>query len=42
MGIYDGYNIRDGVCTVLDAPRFGVTIDKNGLRGVRIKYDVRA
>jgi L-alanine-DL-glutamate epimerase-like enolase superfamily enzyme len=40
--IYDGYQIKDGCCSVPDAPGFGLAIDENKFGRVRVNSDLRA
>ena len=39
---YDGYRISDGECSVPDAPGFGLTINEDPFRRLKINFDVRA
>jgi D-galactarolactone cycloisomerase len=42
MLIADGYKINDGICSVPDAPGFGLAIDERKFGRVRINFDLRA
>ncbi len=39
--IADGYKIDDGVCSVSDAPGFGLAIDESRLERVTVNFDLR-
>jgi len=40
--IADGYQIADGVCSVPDAPGFGLTIDESRFERARVNFELRA
>jgi L-alanine-DL-glutamate epimerase-like enolase superfamily enzyme len=40
--IADGYEIKDGVCSVPDAPGFGLAIDERRFERVRVNFDLKA
>jgi L-alanine-DL-glutamate epimerase-like enolase superfamily enzyme len=40
--LYDGYEINEGVCSVPDAPGFGLAVDENKFDRVRANFDLRA
>jgi D-galactarolactone cycloisomerase len=40
--IYDGYQINDGLCSVPDAPGFGLAIDESKFGRVRVNFDLQA
>lgn len=40
--ISDGYEIADGVCSVPDAPGFGLTIDESRFERASVNFDLRA
>jgi len=40
--IYDGYRIADGVCSVPDAPGFGLALDERRFARVTVNFDLRA
>ena len=40
--IHDGYEIRDGFCSVPDAPGFGLAIDESRFGRVRVNFDLMA
>ena len=42
MLISDGYRIKDGYCTVPDAPGFGLALDEEKFRNVRPNFELRA
>jgi len=42
MLIADGYRINDGICSVPDAPGFGLTVDERKFSRVRVNCDLRA
>ncbi len=41
MLIADGYEIKDGVCSVPDTPGFGLAIDENRFDHVSVNFDLR-
>ena len=40
--IYDGYEIKDGTCSVPDAPGFGLAIDERRFGRVRVNFNLKA
>jgi L-alanine-DL-glutamate epimerase-like enolase superfamily enzyme len=40
--IAEGYQIDDGVCTVSDAPGFGLTVDEKQFQRVSVNFDLRS
>jgi L-alanine-DL-glutamate epimerase-like enolase superfamily enzyme len=40
--VADGYKIDDGVCTVPDAPGFGLAIHEKNFERVRVNFDLKA
>jgi len=42
MLIADGYRINDGICSVPDAPGFGLALDERRFDRVRINFDLKA
>lgn len=39
--IYDGYQIADGVCTVPNAPGFGLSIDESKFGEVKVNFELQ-
>lgn len=39
--IHDGYQIKDGVCSVPDAPGFGLSIDENKFGRVAVNFELK-
>ena len=40
--VAEGYTIKDGVCSVPDAPGFGLAIDEDKFHQVKIQLDLKA
>ena len=40
--IYGSYQIKDGFCSVPDAPGFGLAIDESKFGRVRVNFDLKA
>jgi len=40
--IADGYNIKDGYCSVPDSPGFGLAIDESKFDSETVNFDLRA
>ena len=40
--IAEGYEIEDGLCSVSDAPGFGLAIDERRFESVKVNFDLRA
>lgn len=40
--IADGYKIEDGTCSVPDAPGFGLKLDEEKFRDVKVGFDIKA
>jgi L-alanine-DL-glutamate epimerase-like enolase superfamily enzyme len=40
--IYDDYRIEDGLCSVPDAPGFGLTLDEDKFSRLRVNFDLKA
>jgi len=40
--IADGYEIRDGACSVPETPGFGLAVDERKFEGVSVNFDLRA
>jgi L-alanine-DL-glutamate epimerase-like enolase superfamily enzyme len=39
--VYDGYEIKDGFCSVPDAPGFGLAIDENRFGRVKVNFELQ-
>jgi L-alanine-DL-glutamate epimerase-like enolase superfamily enzyme len=39
--IYDGYKIEDGLCSVPDAPGFGLAVDEKKFSNVRVNFEMK-
>lgn len=40
--VYDGYKIEDGLCSVPDAPGFGLAVDESKFGRLRANFDLKA
>jgi L-alanine-DL-glutamate epimerase-like enolase superfamily enzyme len=40
--IADGYQIKDGLCTVPDRPGFGLALDERRFKRAKVNFDIRA
>ena len=39
--VYDGYEIKDGFCSVPDAPGFGLSLNENRFDRVSVNFDLK-
>lgn len=42
MLIAEGYEIKDGACSVPDAPGFGLALDEGKFQNASVNFDLRA